>query len=135
VKNRVIFGSRLSYTFAPPRASSTSDQVEKLAKAADIIVHSAIHPVMGAKDSEMPTLLFYRQSTAPDLGALAKRAGTMHLMLTHLIPAIGAERHGPWKIPGGAVTEADYRKAVQESGFTGNTVVGTDLVSIRLPTK
>jgi ribonuclease Z len=131
----VIGGDAGSDTFAPPRASSTSDQVEKLAKAADVIVHSAIHPVMGAKDSEMPTLLFYRQSTAPDLGALAKRAGAKHLMLTHLIPAIGAERHGPWKIPGGAVTEADYRKAVQESGFTGNTVVGTDLVSIRLPTK
>ena len=83
----------------------------------------------------MPTLRFFRQSTAPDLGAMAKRAGAKHLMLTHLIPAIGAERQGSWKIPGGPVTEVDYRKAVQESGFTGNTVVGTDLASIRLPAK
>jgi ribonuclease Z len=66
---------------------------------------------------------------------MAKRAGAKYLVLTHLIPAIGAERQGPWKISGGPVTEADYRKAVQESGFTGNTIVGTDLASIRLPAK
>jgi ribonuclease Z len=41
------------------------------------------------------------QSTATDIGAMAKRAGAKHLMLTHLIPLIGAERQGPWKIPGG----------------------------------
>jgi ribonuclease Z len=58
---------------------------------------------------EMPLPLFYRQSTASDLGALAKRSGVKCLVLTHLIPAIDAERHGPWKIPGGPVTQADYR--------------------------
>ena len=131
----VIGGDAGNDTFAPPRTSSTSDQVEKLAKGADIIVHSTIHPIMGEKGSEMPPPLFYRQSTATDVGALAKRAGATNLMLTHLIPAVGAERHGPWKIQGGALTEADYRKAVQESGFAGNTVVGTDLSNIRLPTK
>ena len=66
---------------------------------------------------------------------MAKRAGAKHLVLTHLIPMLGAERHGPWKIPGGALTEADYKKAVLASGFAGNTVVGTDLVNIRLPVK
>jgi len=132
----VIGGDAGNDTVAPPRTSSTSDQVEKLAKGADIIVHSTIHPIMGPdRDSTMPSLLFYRQSTASDLGAMAKRAGAKHLVLTHLLPPIGAERQGPWKIPGGALTEADYRKAVQESGFTGNTVVGTDLASIRLPAK
>lgn len=132
----VIGGDAGNDTAAPPRTSSTSEQVEKLAKGADIIVHSTIHPIMGPdRDSTMPSLLFYRQSTASDLGAMAKRAGAKHLVLTHLLPPIGAERQGPWKIPGGALTEADYRKAVQESGFTGNTVVGTDLASIRLPAK
>lgn len=29
-----------------PRKTSTSDQVEKLAKGVDIVVHSAIHPVL-----------------------------------------------------------------------------------------
>jgi ribonuclease Z len=131
----VIGGDAGNDTFAPPRTSSTSDQVEKLAMGADIIVHSAIHPIMGDKDSEMPLPLFYRQSTASDLGAMAKRTGAKYLVLTHLIPAIGAEHHGPWKIWGGARTEADYKKVAQESGFAGNIVVGTDLASIRLPAK
>jgi ribonuclease Z len=76
---------------------------------------------------------YHRQSNAFDLGALAQRAGAKHLMLTHLIPPLGADAHGPFKIPGGPLTEADYRKAVQESGFAGNIVVGTDLTSLRLP--
>jgi hypothetical protein len=36
-------------TVAPPRPSSVSAQVENLAKDADVIVHSAIHPVMGPR--------------------------------------------------------------------------------------
>ena len=87
------------------------------------------------QDSTMPPLLFYRQSTASDLGAMAKRAGARYLMLTHLLPPIGAERQGPWKILGGGLTEADYKKSVQESGVSGNTVIGADLASIRLPAK
>ena len=54
-------------------------------------------------------------------------------MLTHLIPPLGAERQGPWKIPGGALTEADYRKSAENGGFTGMTIVGTDLANLRLP--
>jgi ribonuclease Z len=68
-----------------------------------------------------------------DLGALAKRTGAKHLMLTHLAPPLGALRHGPYKVPGGPFTQADYLKVVLEAGFTGNVVVGTDLASIRLP--
>ena len=33
------------------------------------------------------------------------------------------------------MTEAAYRQAVEVSGFTGNIVVGTDLASVRLPSK
>ncbi len=132
----VIGGDAGNDVFAPPRASSTSEQVEKLAKGVDVIVHSAIHPVMAPdKGSGMPPAFYFRQSTSADLGAMAKRAGARHLMLTHLIPPLGAERQGPYKLPGGALTEADYRKSAQEGGFTGNIVVGTDLVSIRLPAK
>jgi len=76
-----------------------------------------------------------RQPSASDLGAMAKRVGAKYLVLTHLIPMIGAERHGIWKIPGGVLSEAEYRKVVQDSGFTGSTVVGTDLATIRLPAK
>jgi ribonuclease Z len=132
----VIGGDAGNDTFVPPRPSSTSAQVETLAKGVDVIVHSTIHPVMGPdRDSGMPPPLFYRQPSAPDLGAMAKRVGARYLVLTHLIPMIGAERHGIWKIPGGALSEAEYRKVVQDSGFAGSTVVGTDLATIRLPAK
>jgi ribonuclease Z len=131
----VIGGDAGNDTVAPPRASSTSDQVEKLANGADIIVHSTIHPILGPdRGSGFFAHAFYRQSTARDLGAMAERAGAKHLVLTHLIPAIGAERHGPFKVPGGPLTEAHYARAVRDGGFTGDVVVGTDLASVRLPT-
>ena len=118
----------------PPRASSTSEQVEALAEGADILVHSTIHPVMGPdRDSGFPPPIFFRQSTASDLGALAERAGVKHLMLTHLIPPMGAKRQGPYPVPGGALDKAGYEAAAREQGFDGNVVVGTDLVSITLP--
>src|SRR5882672_3352506 len=61
----VIGGDAGNDVLAPPRASSTSDQVEKLAKGADIIVHSAFHPVLGPdRGSGFPPLSFYRQSLA-----------------------------------------------------------------------
>ncbi len=132
----VIGGDAGNDAVKPPRSSSTSAQVEKLAKGADIIVHSTIHPVMGPdKDSKFPPPIFFRQSTASDLGAMAKRAGAKHLMLTHLIPPVGAKKQGPFKIPGGGLTADDYKKAAADGGFTGDIVVGTDLVSVRLPAK
>jgi ribonuclease Z len=132
----VIGGDAGNDVVAPPRATSTSDQVETLAKGVDIIVHTTMHPIMGPdKDSGMPPALFYRQSTATDLAAMAKRVGAKHLMLTHFAAPVGALRSGPYKIPGGPLTEADYRKAVGAGGFTGNVVVGTDLASVRLPMK
>lgn len=130
----VIGGDAGSDTPKPPRDTSTSAHVEKLAMGADVIVHSTIHPVMSPDgDSGFPPPVYFRQSTATDLGAMARRTGSKHLMLTHLIPPMNAKRQGPFKIPGGGVAEADYINAVQEGGFTGNTIVGTDLKSLRLP--
>jgi len=134
--NVVIGGDASNDTPAPPRAHSTSDQVEKLAGGADVIVHSTIHPVLGPdRGSGFPAGSYYRQSMAGDLGALAQRAGAKYLMLTHLAPSLGAARHNRWDVPGGPLTEEDYRKAVESGGFTGVTIVGTDLVSLRLPTR
>jgi ribonuclease Z len=130
----VIGGDAANDVPAPPRSSSTSEQVEKLAKGADVIVHSAIHPIMGPdKGSGMFAYAYLRQSSVPDLGAMAQRAGAKHLMLTHLIPPIGADQQYPFKVPGGPLMEGDYRKAAQDGGFTGNIIVGTDLVTLRLP--
>lgn len=132
----VIGGDAGNDSPAPPRDTSTSAQVEKLASGADIIVHSTIHPVMGPDmDSGFPPPIYFRQSTATDLGAMANRAGAKHLMLTHLIPPMGAKNQGPFKVPGGGLSEDDYKDAVTEGGFVGNTIVGTDLATLRLPTE
>jgi ribonuclease Z len=132
----VIGGDAGSDLLAPPRTTSTSEQVEKLARGADVIVHSTIHPIMGPdKGSGMFPYAYYRQSAASDLGAMAKRAGAKYLMLTHLIPPIGADQQYPFKVPGKPLTEANYRNAAQDGGFTGNIIVGTDLTSLRLPAK
>ncbi|MCC8958111.1 MBL fold metallo-hydrolase [Bradyrhizobium sp. Pear77] len=132
----VIGGDASNDRAAPPRPTSTSAQVEKLAQGADVIVHSTMHPIMGPeRDSGMPPPVFYRQSLAPDLGAMAKRVGAKYLMLTHLAPQVGATHHGPYKVPGGALTEADYRAAAEAGGFTGTAIVGSDLATLRLPAK
>lgn len=118
---------------APPRDSSTSSQVEALAQGADILVHSTIHPLMGPDGGTgFPPPIFYRQATATDLGALGARAGVGHIMLTHLIPSLGAPRQGPFALPDGPLTEADYASAVVDGGFDGTVVVGTDLATLRI---
>jgi ribonuclease Z len=132
----VIGGDASNDVQAPPRKTSTSDQVEKLSKGADIVVHTTIHPALSPeRGSGAPPPVYYRQSNATDLGAMAQRAGVRHLMLTHLAPSLGAPTQGSVKVPGGPLTEQDYRKAAQEGGYTGNIVVGTDLASVRLPAK
>jgi ribonuclease Z len=130
----VIGGDAANDKLAPPRAHSTSDQVERLAQGVDIIVHSTIHPALGPdRGSGFPPPSFYRQSLTTDLSAMAKRVGAKYLVLTHLAPSLGAAIHNRWKVPGGPLTEADYRKAVEAGGFTGTTIVGTDLATLRLP--
>jgi ribonuclease Z len=132
----VIGGDASNDVQEPPRKTSTSDQVEKLAKGADIIVHTTIHPVLSPeRGSGGPPPVYYRQSNATDLGAMAQRDGAKYLMLTHLAPSLGAATQGTLKVPGGPLTEQDYRKAAQDGGYIGNIVVGTDLASVRLHAK
>jgi ribonuclease Z len=121
----VIGGDAGNDVLAPPRGSSTSDQVERLAQGADIIVHPAIHPIMGpGKGSGMFVYAYYRQSTLPDLGAMAERAGAKYLMLTHLIPPLGADQQYPFKVPGRPLTEDDYIRAARDGGFTQKSLLG-----------
>lgn len=132
----VIAGDAGNDTIKPPRATSTSSQVEALAQGADVMVHSTIHPVMGPDGgSGMPPPIFWRQSTASDLGAMAERAGVRTLVMTHMIPPIGAVRQGPYKVPNGPLTAKDYAQAATDAGFHGAAVAATDLFSLRLPTR
>ncbi|MBX9759558.1 MAG: hypothetical protein K2Y29_12360 [Beijerinckiaceae bacterium] len=129
----VIGGDAASDVPAPPRPSSTSGQVEQLAKGADVIVHSTIHPAMGPeRGSGLPPAIYFRQATSSDLGAMAQRAGAKHLVLTHLIPAPGAAIHIVWKVPGGGVSEADYSASAKDAGFAGGVTVARDLARVRL---
>ena len=129
----VIGGDAGNNKPAPPRNNSTSAEVELLAKDADVLVHSAMHPVFSpGAGSAFPPKLYYRQSTADDLGALAQRAGVKHLVLTHLIPALGVDSFGPWQLPDGPLKKVDFESVVIDVGFTGQVHVGTDLLTIRL---
>ncbi|CTQ51429.1 MBL fold metallo-hydrolase [Jannaschia donghaensis] len=128
----VIGGDAGNDTPQPPRDSSTSAQVEALAEGADVIVHSTIHPVMGSDGTTgFPPAIYHRQSTAEDLGAMAQRTGASHLMLTHLIPPVGAARQGIYPLPA-PLTAADYATAATDGGYTGTVVVGADLATLRL---
>jgi ribonuclease Z len=90
---------------------------------------------MGPDESTgFPPPIYYRQSTATDLGAMVQRTGSDHLMLTHLIPPVSAARQGPYPLPT-PLTPADYAGAAMDDGFGGNVVVGTDLPTLRLVAK
>ncbi|WP_457088320.1 MBL fold metallo-hydrolase [Marinovum sp. KMM 9879] len=130
----VIGGDASNDTPMPPRESSVSANVETLAQGADILVHSVIHRIMGPDgDSGFPPPVFYRQSTAVDLGAMAQRAGVANLMYTHLIPPLGAASMGPYTVQPGGLSEADFEASAREGGYSGNVVVGTDLATLRIP--
>jgi len=130
----VIGGDAGNSVRKPPRSSSSSETVELLAKNADVLVHSVMHPVFAPESgSKFPAMTYYRQSTAADLGAMAQRAGITNLVFTHLIPALNSESHGPFKIPSGSLTAEDFESAARAGGFDGKIHVGTDLMIIRLP--
>lgn len=130
----VIGGDAGNSKREPPRDSSTSESVEALAKDADILVHSVIHPAFApGSGSTFPALTYHRQSSASDLGALAQRAGVEYLLFTHMIPALDAPAHGPYKVPGGPLEAADFESAARAAGFEGDVHVGKDLLRVRLP--
>ena len=130
----VIGGDAGNSQPAPPRESSSSETVEKLAAGADIIVHSVIHPSFApGAGSQFPPPVYYRQSGAADLGAMARRTNSKHLVLTHMIPAIGVSAHGPYAVPGGPLRKIDFADAARDGGFEGKIHVGVDLMTIRLP--
>ena len=130
----VIGGDAGNSITKPPRSTSSSETVELLAKDADVLVHSVIHPVFApGAGTNFPAPIYYRQSTATDLGAMAQRANISQLVFTHLIPALNSPSHGSFKLPSGPLTAADYESAARAGDFEGQLHVGTDLMVIRLP--
>jgi ribonuclease Z len=130
----VIGGDAGNSKKEPPRANSTSETVELLAKDADVLVHSVMHPVFApGAGSNFPALTYYRQSTAADLGAMAQRAGVKHLMFTHMIPALDSKSHGPFAPLSRPLTEEDFKSAALDGEFSGEIHIGRDLMTLRLP--
>ena len=116
----------------PNRPTSASSQVELLSSGADILVHSVIHPIMTSvtanNGSPYPGDFYCRQTNAPDLGAMAENAGVGVVMLSHLIPSIGAEVWGIWNIQEKGLSKKDWKEAVENNGaYTGKVVAGGDL--------
>ena len=101
------------------------DEVEAFATGADVLVHeacraSAMHDLI--KGTVFETIFDYHADTVA-LGALARRAGVGHLVLTHLIPAPATE-----------ADEAAFADDVRRGGYDGRLTVGRDLFTVELGT-
>jgi ribonuclease Z len=87
-------------------------EIEDLAQGVDILVHSVIRNLGTA-----PVGRFSIHADSRELGAMAQRLGVPTLMLTHLIP--------PPRHEGDL---AGFVKDVREAGYSGNVVIGADLI-------
>lgn len=96
-------------------------EVEAFAAGADVLVHeacraTAMRELIGGTVFE--TIFSYHADTVA-LGAMARRAGVGHLVLTHLIPQ-----------PDSPEQEALFEADVREGGYTGLVTVGRDLMEV-----
>ena len=97
------------------------DEVEHLARGCDVLVHEACRAT-AMRDVISGTVfeqIFEYHADAVALGGLAERAGTAHLLLTHLIPQ-----------PSTAEQAAAFAADVRTGGYTGQVTVGEDLVTV-----
>lgn len=102
-----------------------SDNVVKLARGADVLVHSALYvPAVDRLVAKVPNAtslkasIIAHQTSAEDAGRVAQAAGVKTLVLSHLVPADDPE-----------VTDEMWMKAAQ-SNFGGQIIVGKDLMEI-----
>ena len=97
------------------------DEVAVLADGVDVLVHEAmLFPVIEQGPPARHFILDYHADTRL-LGAQAAQLGLPTLVLTHLIPAPGAE-----------ATEQDYEDAIRTAGYTGDLLVANDLDTVVL---
>ena len=99
------------------------DEVESLARGADVLVHeacraSALAPVIAGTTFE--TIFSYHADTVA-LGAMAERSGVPQVVLTHLIPP-----------PDSPEQAAAFAQDLRDGGYTGEITVGEDLLRITI---
>jgi ribonuclease BN (tRNA processing enzyme) len=105
--------------------TARSDNVVKLARNADVLIHSALYvPAIDRLAARVPNAPRLRQSilahqtSAEDAGRVAEAAGVKTLVLSHLVPADDPE-----------VTEQMWIDAAR-AHFRGRVIVGRDLLEI-----
>jgi ribonuclease BN (tRNA processing enzyme) len=105
--------------------TAPSDNLVKLAKGADVLVHSAMYPPaidrLVARVPNAPALkasILAHQTSAEDAGRVAQAAGVKTLVLSHLVPADDPE-----------VTDRMWADAARVN-FGGSVIVGKDLLEI-----
>lgn len=105
--------------------TARSDNLVKLARGADVLVHSAMYPPaidrLVARVSNAAALkasIIAHQTSAEDAGRVAQAADVKTLVLSHLVPADDPQ-----------VTERMWIEAAQVH-FRGTVIVGKDLLEI-----
>lgn len=99
------------------------DEVKDLCAGASLLVHeacrrTAMAPVIAGTPFEH---IFDYHADTVALGAMARRAGVPHVVLTHLIPP-----------PVSADEEAAFETDVRQGGYEGQVTVGRDLMTFEL---
>jgi ribonuclease BN (tRNA processing enzyme) len=105
--------------------TAPSDHLIRLARGADVLVHSAMYPAaidrLVARVPNAAALkasILAHQTSAEDAGRVAQAAGVKTLVLSHLVPPDDPQ-----------VTEQMWLEAAQ-SHFRGKVVVGKDLLAV-----
>ncbi len=104
----------------------TSDNIVRIAKGADVLVHEVIDIEFYEKLGVPPALLeHFKQAHTPttEIGGIAQRAGVSTLVLSHVVPSNPA-----------LLSDAAYKRTCSQ-GFGGRVIVGNDLDRIRLRTR
>jgi ribonuclease BN (tRNA processing enzyme) len=105
--------------------TSRSDNLVKLARGADVLVHSVMYPpAVERLAARVPTAsrlrasILAHQTSAEDAGRVAQAAGVKMLVLSHLVPPDDPD-----------VTDRMWIDAAQ-THFRGTVIVGKDLLEI-----
>jgi ribonuclease BN (tRNA processing enzyme) len=105
--------------------TAPSDALVKLARGADVLVHSVMYPAAIDRlvarvpnASALKASILAHQTSAEDAGRIAQAAGVKTLVLSHLVPADDPQ-----------VTDQMWIESAQ-SRFRGKVVLGKDLLEI-----
>jgi ribonuclease BN (tRNA processing enzyme) len=105
--------------------TAPSDNLVKLARSADVLVHSAMYPpaidrlvARVPNATALKTSILAHQTSAEDAGRVAQAAGVKTLVLSHLVPPDD---------PG--VTDQMWIDAARRH-FRGSVIVGKDLLEV-----